>query len=187
MRTLNNMFRIPLNPFFIFKLLKKELVTLCIILSLLLVHGSILAQEKPPKPITVTVSTLQHLNFGTFIQTGVSGTVSMDFSGVVTPSGSVIIPSLGFNPHAVPTPALFEVTANPGTLITIQNGPPATLTGSNGGTLALTIGTSSTGSPFVTQNPITYVYVGGTLTVGSMAANPAGYYQGTFTVTFIQQ
>ena len=160
---------------------------LFIVASLLLVNGSISAQEKPPKPITVVVNTLQHLNLGTFIQTGASGTVSMNFSGVVTPGGSVIIPSLGFNPHSIPTPALFEVTANPGTLITIQNGPPATLTGSNGGTLSLTIGTSSTGSPFITQNPITYVYVGGTLTVGSMAANPAGNYTGTFTVTFIQQ
>ena len=111
----------------------------------------------------------------------------MNFSGAVTAGGSVIIPSLGFNPHAIPTPALFEVTANPGTLITIQNGPPATLTGSNGGTLSLTIGASSIGSPFVTQNAITYVYVGGTLTVGSMAANPAGNYTGTFNVTFIQQ
>ncbi|MCX6222963.1 MAG: DUF4402 domain-containing protein [Bacteroidia bacterium] len=176
-----------LNTFYRFKPLKLELAPLFLVVSLLLVNGSILAQEKPPKPITVVVNTLQHLNFGTFIQTGASGTVSMNFSGAVTPGGSVIIPSLGFNPHAIPTPALFEVTANSGTVITIQNGPPATLTGSNGGTLSLTIGASSIGSPFVTQNAITYVYVGGTLTVGSMAANPAGNYTGTFTVTFIQQ
>lgn len=169
--------------------LKRAMVPLWILLSLLLVNGSVLAQqpEKPPKPITVTVSTLQHLNFGTFIQTGTSGTVSMDFTGAVTPGGSVIIPSLGFNQHTIPTPALFEVSAHPGTLITIQNGPTATLTGSNGGTLSLTIGSSSTGSPFVTQGQFTNVYIGGTLTVGSMAANPAGNYAGTFSVTFIQQ
>ena len=187
MRIAKHMIIKTLNAFYRFKPLKKGLVPLFLVASFLLLSGSILAQEKPPKPISVTVSTLQHLNFGTFIQTGASGSVTMNFSGAVTPGGSVIIPSLGFNPHAIPTPALFEVTANSGTLITIQNGPPATLTGSNGGTLTLTIGASSIGSPFVTQNPITYVYVGGTLTVGSMAANPAGNYTGTFTVTFIQQ
>lgn len=187
MRSMNNMLCKTLDTFSFLKHLIKEWVLLSLVVGLLVIHGTISAQEKPPKPITVTVSTLQHLSFGTFIQTGSSGTVTLNYSGVITPGGSVIIPSLGFNPHAIPTPALFEVTANAGTLITIQNGPPATLTGSNGGTLTLTIGPSSTGSPFITQNPITYVYVGGTLTVGSMAANPAGNYTGTFTVTFIQQ
>ncbi len=187
MRSAKEMFCKTVNNTPNLTLLNRGLVSLIILISLLLVNGSVMAQEKPPKPITVTVSTLQHLSFGTFIQTGSSGTVTLNHSGVITPAGSVIIPSLGFNPHAIPTPALFEVTANPGTLITIQNGPPATLTGSNGGTLTLTIGPSSTGTPFITQNPITYVYVGGTLTVGSMAANPAGNYTGSFTVTFIQQ
>jgi len=175
------------NIFLNLMFLKRGLMTFVVLVSLLLVNWSLVAQEKPPKPIQVSVSTLQHLNFGTFIQSGTSGTISVDFGGAVTPGGSVIIPSLGFNAHTIPTPALFEVTAHPGTLITIQNGLPATLTGSNGGTLSLTIGASSVGSPFVTQNPITYVYVGGTLTVGTMSANPAGNYTGTFSITFIQQ
>ena len=63
------MFSKTLYNFSRFKLLKKELAPLFIVASLLLVNGSISAQEKPPKPITVVVNTLQHLNFGTFIQT----------------------------------------------------------------------------------------------------------------------
>ena len=47
------------------------------------------------------------------------------------------------------SPAIFEVDANPGALISILNGPDVTLTGSNGGTLRLHIGTSSTGTPFI--------------------------------------
>ncbi len=140
------------------------------------------AQERPPKPIAVSVSTLQHLSFGTFIQSGVSGTVVVDYNGFRTATGYIILP----NSSSVVTPALFQVTALPGTLITISNGPDVPLSGSNGGTVMLTIGPSSTGSPFVARSLTTNVFIGGTLTVNSLAANPAGNYSGTFQVTFIQ-
>ena len=52
--------------------------------------------------------------------------------------------------------------------------------------MILSIGPSSTGSPFVTVSPNTNVFIGGTLTVGPFAANPSGDYNGTFTVNFIQ-
>ncbi|MGE5393338.1 MAG: DUF4402 domain-containing protein, partial [Candidatus Saccharibacteria bacterium] len=67
------------------------------------------------------------------------------------------------------------------------NGPDALLTGSNGGTLTLKIGDSSTRSPFITRSQYTDVFIGGTLIVGPLTANPAGAYSGTFQVTFIQE
>jgi len=90
--------------------------------------------------------------------------------------------------YSLVTPALFEITAIPGTLITISNGPTATLTSSSSGTLSLTIGASSKGSPFITTGVTTLVYIGGTLVVKDLiSSNPAGLYSGTFDVTFIQQ
>ena len=141
-----------------------------------------MGQEKPPRPITVTVSTVQHLSFGTFIQAGAAGTVIVDHSGFRTATGDIILPNMS----SIVTPALFVVTALPGTLITISNGPDTALSGSHGGTVMLSIGPSSTGSPFVTRAINTDVFIGGTLTVKSLAANPAGQYSGIFQVTFIQ-
>lgn len=142
------------------------------------------AQEKPPRPITVTVSTVQHLSFGSFIQSGTNGTVTVDYNQSRTATGSIILPNI----NSLFTPALFIVDAEPGTLITIVNGPAATLTGSAGGTLTLQVGPASTGNPFITRSQTTDVFIGGTLTVGPIVgANPAGVYNGTFTVTFIQQ
>lgn len=141
------------------------------------------AQEQPPRPITVTVSTAQHLSFGTFIQGGAYGTVTVDYDSFRSSTGSIILPGM----HSTVTPALFLVDAEPGTLITIVNGSPTTLTGSNGGTLSLTIEKSKPGSPFITTNPITDVLIGGTLIVGPLGANPPGIYNGTFVITFVQQ
>ena len=143
---------------------------------------SLSGQEKPPKPIAVTVSTVQHLSFGTFIQAGAAGTVTIDHSGFRTATGDIILPNMS----SIVTPALFVVTALPGTLITISNGPDTPLSGSHGGTVMLSIGPSSVGSPFVTRGTTTDVFIGGTLTVGSLSANPAGDYSGMFQVTFIQ-
>jgi hypothetical protein len=150
-----------------------------------LIAFSAKAQERPPRPVTVRVSTAQHLQFGSFIQTGSSGTVSVDYTGTRTATGSVILPNISSS--AFPTPALFIVDAEPGTLITILNGPDAILTGSNTGTMTLKIGDASTRSPFVTRSQYTDVFIGGTLIVGPLSANPAGSYSGTFTVTFIQE
>ncbi|WP_083722860.1 DUF4402 domain-containing protein [[Flexibacter] sp. ATCC 35208] len=157
-------------------------VLTCLFFAQLSVH----AQEAPPRPISIYVNPAQGLIFGAFFQGPTGGTVTIypDGSRVVT--GSIIQANLGF-PFS---PAIFEVDANPGTLITIMNGSDATLTGSNGGTLSMHIGTSSTGSPFVataTSPARTQVRIGGTLIVGVPLANPTGSYSGTFSVTFIQQ
>ncbi|NEW85282.1 MAG: DUF4402 domain-containing protein [Mariniphaga sp.] len=161
-----------LMPFFIF-------------ITILLFNISTSAQEQPPRPITVTVSTAQHLSFGTFIQSGAFGTVSVTVNSIRSATGSIILPGM----TSTITPALFLVDAEPGTLITIVKGTDTILTGSNGGTLILKIDESNPASPFIISKATgtTDVFIGGTLTVGPLGANPPGFYNGTFVITFVQQ
>lgn len=161
-----------------------------LLLGILLVlsHSEAFAQQPPapPRPIAVYVNPAQGLNFGAFYQGNAGGSVIVYPNGSRSVTGDVIQANLGFSF----SPALFEVDANPGTLISILNGPDVTLTGSNGGSMMLHIGSASPGSPFVTTAippARTVVSVGGTLTVSSPLANPAGSYSGTFSVTFIQE
>lgn len=168
-----------------YRLLKRLWWPLMLCVFSLIGFTSAQAQERPPRPVTVRVSTAQHLQFGSFIQAGSYGTVTVDYTGARTASGSVILPNISAS--AFPTAALFIVDAEPGTLITILNGPDAILTGSNGGTLTLKIGDSNTRSPFITRSQYSDVFIGGTLIIGTLSANPAGSYSGTFQVTFIQE
>ncbi|MRG48141.1 DUF4402 domain-containing protein [Chitinophaga sp. SYP-B3965] len=147
---------------------------------------SVQAQQPPPRPIAIYVNPAQGLIFGAFFQGVSGGTVIVYADGSRSVTGSIVQANLGF-PFS---PAIFEVDANPGTLITILNGPDITLSGSNGGSLHLHLGAASTGSPFVATaiSPgRTQIRIGGTLTVGSPLANPAGSYSGSFLVTFIQE
>ncbi|WP_169306819.1 DUF4402 domain-containing protein [Pedobacter polaris] len=146
---------------------------------------AIMAIEQPPRPVVVYVNPAQGLNFGAFYQNGSGGSVIIYPNGSRSTTGSVIQTSQGFSF----SPAIFEVDAEPGTVVTISNGPDVNLTGSNGGTMVLQIGSSDPVSPFVTTAASpgrTQVRIGGTLTVGSPLANPPGNYSGTFSVTFIQ-
>jgi uncharacterized protein DUF4402 len=144
------------------------------------------AQEQPPRPISVYVSPVQGLSFGAIILGTSGGTVTVSPNGSRSSTGGVFLGDFGFSY----SPALFEIEANPGTLISIMNGPDVTLTGSNGGTMTLKLGNSEPASPFVTttQYPTrTLLRIGGTLEVGSALANPAGSYNGTFSITLIQE
>lgn len=145
-----------------------------------------LAQQPPPRPISVSFNPALGLRFGAFFQSPSGGTVIISPSGVRTSTGTVILADLGYVYGA----AQFDITANPGTLISILNGPDVTLTGSSGGSMTMHIGSSLPATPFVTAvNPPAYttVSIGGTLTVGSTVANPSGAYSGTFYVTFVQE
>ena len=165
-----------------YSLYRRLLLPFCFFVCMLLFYVSANAQEKPPKPISVTVSTLQNLNFGTFTYSGSSGTVSIDRNGVRSSTGDIILLS-----NIFPSAALYDVEAIPGTLITITNGPDIYLTGSNGGTLLLHIGDSFPFNPFIATGAHTAVTIGGTLTVGTAATNRPGLYGGTFSVKFDQQ
>lgn len=144
-----------------------------------------LAIEKPPRPIAIYINPAQGLSFGAFYQGGSGGTVIIYPNGSRSASGSIIQASLGFSF----SPAIFEADAEPGTIITISNGPDVNLAGSNGGTMSLHIGSSDLGSPFIATAVSpgrTLIRIGGTLTVFNPLASPPGSYNGSFTVTFIQ-
>jgi len=144
------------------------------------------AQAPPPRPFTVTANPSLGLRFGAFYVTSSGGTVVIDAYGSRTSTGGVVLASLGFGYGA----ANFEIQANPGTIISIMNGPDATLTGSAGGTLTVHLGACSPSSPFITSvtwPSYTSVNIGGTLTVGSSSANPTGTYSGSINVTFVRE
>jgi hypothetical protein len=139
------------------------------------------AQEKPPRPIIV-VATAQNLSFGAFTQGISGGSVIINSAGSRSTTGDVVPLGLGYSYST----ALFQITANSGTVITVGFGGPVLLH-SGGSTLTLNINSSNPVSPFVTSLPVTDLNVGGTLIVGNPLANPPGNYSGTFTVTFMQQ
>ncbi len=144
------------------------------------------AQQHPPRPISVSWNPSLGLRFGAFFATTSGGTVSVSPAGVRTATGSLILADFGY----VFGPASFEIVAAPGTQITLLNGPSVTLTGSAGGSVTLSLGSSSPSSPFVTTATppaANIVNVGGTLTVGNSVASPPGAYSGSFYLTFFQE
>lgn len=149
------------------------------------ISGNVFSQEPPPRPIIVTV-TAQTLSFGAFSHGAAGGTVSISSGGIRTASGDVILLGLGY-PFST---TLYEIVANPGTVVSLLNGPDVSLAGSNGGSITLSIGASSPLSPFVTTaSPPTptQLNIGGTITIGNSIANPPGSYSGTYDITFIQE
>lgn len=151
---------------------------------LLLFAVSIIAQEPPPRPLEVT--TTQNISFGAFTIYGSTGTVTINTDGSRSFSGGVILLNFGYS-YAVAT---YELVANPGTMISLLSWPSTTLTGSGGGTMTLNINSTFPATPFtmITTPPTpTILNVGGTLSVGSILANPAGDYTGTFNITFVQE
>jgi hypothetical protein len=140
----------------------------------------------PGDPGNISVYTVQNIHFGAFTQGAVGGSVILSPGGIRTATGDVVLLNMGTTYY----PAIFEVEAIVGTIISIVNGPNATLTGSNGGSMSMIIGDSSPAMPLTcTVQPPgrTQVYIGATLVVGSPAANPPGTYTGTFYITFHQE
>ena len=88
--------------------------------------------------------------------------------------------------NSTSSPALFEVEAIPGTVITINYNTPLVLGSSNGRSIILESAESSTGSPFITLTDRTLVYIGGTIRVHSILDNPSGNYFGELNVIFTQ-
>jgi len=114
------------------------------------------------------------------------GTVAISSTGTRTASGDVVLLNLGVSYFE----SIFEVEGIAGTVVSILNGPNATLTGSNGGSMSMSIGSSTPVGPFsimVSPPTRTQVRIGGTLNVGAPASNPPGTYTGTFYVTFNQE
>ena len=156
-----------------------------LLISFFVIPSILFAQEPPPRPITVT-PTAQGLSFGSFSQGPAGGTVTISGTGTRTSSGDIIL----LNLTPLYTTALFDVVGNPGTMVSLLSGSTAILTGSNGGSMLLTVGETNPVSPYVinTIPPLsTLMYVGGILTVGTPGSNPPGSYSGTFNITLIQE
>ena len=142
--------------------------------------------EPPPRPITVTVNLSQNLSFGAFYHSNAGGTVIIYPEGSRSSTGDVVLLNMGYTFSA----GLFDIVGYPGTPVSLLEGPDATLTGNNGGSMTLKIKNSDMSHPFIitTMPPTpTILSIGGTLIVGNPLANPPGNYNGTFDVTFVQE
>lgn len=168
-----------------FLLSKKQFWLLLLIFSVI----EISAQELPPIPIQVEVRTARNLNFGAFTVGNSGGNVSVSYDDQRTVNGDIFELNFGEPISA----ALFDVYANPGTIIQIQHFGETELTNGNGGIIYLTVNSFSTGQQtFVTRAPNAQtpneVFVGGTLRIPSdTSGNLPGKYFGTFTLNFIHQ
>ncbi|MDZ4205326.1 MAG: DUF4402 domain-containing protein [Bacteroidales bacterium] len=143
------------------------------------------AQTPFPPPKVIKVYTMQGLSFGNFYTGATGGTVVISPEGGRSVTGTVVQAG-GLVHHAI-----FVVELLPGRQVSISLGPDVTLTRTvGGGSMTMSVGPTDKGLGFVTSgghpffNP---VQVGGTLYVGNIGANPPGNYQGTFSVTFIQE
>lgn len=166
----------------------RNFLTSAVSLSLLFIITitTVQGQELPPRPIAVTVNLSQNLNFGAFYHGNVGGSVIIYNDGSRSSTGDIVLLTMGYTFST----GLYDVVANPGTLVSILNGPNAILTGSNGGSMILQLGDSDPMSPFIittTPPASTQIRIGGTLIVGNPITNPPGNYGGTFDVTFVQE
>lgn len=169
--------------------LRLNKTALCLLL-LLFSTIEIKAQENPPVPVQVEVRTSRNLNFGSFTAGNSGGNVSVSYDDQRTVDGDIFELNFGQPVSA----ALFDVYANPGTIIQIQDMGTYTLENQDTGLqIDLLINSFSTGQrTFVTQAPNAQtpneVFVGGTLRIPSdNSGNLPGTYFGTFTLNFIHQ
>ncbi|MDM8161063.1 DUF4402 domain-containing protein [Labilibaculum sp. K2S] len=151
-------------------------------LLFLLSHLSLIAQEPS---VTLSVVTIQNISFGAFFQGSLGGAVTVSPDGTRLFSGDIIEANIsGFSYY----PAIFEVEADPGMLISIIKGSDTSMSRSNGGSISLQVGVSDPGFPvIVPPSGRIQVSMGGILTVENPQVNPSGDYSGSFEVTFIQE
>jgi hypothetical protein len=146
---------------------------------------SVFAQEHPPIPIEVKVRTARFLNFGKFTLGASGGTVTVSPNGIRTQNGEIYL----LNSGSV-TSAMYEVTAIPGTVVTIDHPASFMLSGTSGDQILLDNLTYNVPKTFITTAPpssINEIKIGGTLHIGNISGNRAGIYSGDIVITFIQQ
>jgi hypothetical protein len=157
----------------------------------LLFAGMVYSQ--PPLPArTFTVNSTQGLHFGSFcLQTigSSGGTVTIGYDGSRSSTGEVML--LSTAPES--QPAIYEISLCQGRSVVMTYPATTILAGNNGGYMSLNIGPTEKGPSGITIegnadcNFVTQIRVGGTLIVGSNAANPGGTYTGSFSIIFNQQ
>ncbi len=162
--------------------MKSIALHILILISLLITGKCIHAQELPPRPMVVY--THMNMNFGTFIAGLGGGTVTITPQGVREKEGDIFLVNAGNFPSA----AIYRVEALPGNIINMLIPPLVTLNGDSGGQITLQITGSDPQAPYVnTIMPPYYmeVKVGGRLTIP--VNTPSGNYNGSYTITFIQE
>lgn len=167
---------------------KRQLVIRCLIVAVIstatsLCHAQTPTDSLPGDPGGLYAYTIQNINFGAFSHGNTGGTLIIASDGTRTATGDVVPLNLGISYYN----AIFELEAPPGAIISMLNGPDATLTGSNGGSMVLHIGDAYPASPFVNSvapPSRTQINIGGTLTVGASGTAPPGTYTGTIYITF---
>jgi hypothetical protein len=168
--------------------MKEKSFISCIIMLVLTLASCTCAGQTPTDtlpgdPGGVYAYTLQNINLGAFSHGNTGGTLIISSDGTRTATGDVVPLNLGETYYN----AVFEIEAPPGAIVSILNGPDATLTGSNGGSMMLHIGDSYPATPFYNTNAPparTQISIGGTLTVGGSGTAPPGSYTGTVYITF---
>jgi len=161
-----------------------------IVIMNIFVGCELYAQPSLPQR-SFTANPIQTLSFGdiSILPGSSGGTVTLDYNGNPSTSGSVVLLNLGGTRQQ----AIYEFKLCPGRLVTITYPPTVTLTGSNGGSMTLHLGATNlgvSGSSFYTNagcDNIQRIKQGGELDIGSIVANPQGVYTGTISITFNQQ
>ncbi|MGB8357323.1 MAG: DUF4402 domain-containing protein [Bacteroidales bacterium] len=168
------------------QIFRKRIIFIITAALLSVLAASVNAQPNPPRPIILTADNSFPLAFGALTPGAGGGTVTISPGGTRTSTGDVILLNLGYSYSS----AVFYIRANPGTVISLMISSPVTLVRGGGGTLTLNVGGTQPVSPFVTTLPWqqrTTLLVGGTLSIGPVGMNPPGQYNGTFSVTCIQE
>jgi len=168
------------------QIFRKRIIFIITAALLCILAASVNAQPNPPRPIILTADNSFPLAFGALTPGAGGGTVTISPGGTRTSTGDVVLLNLGFSYSS----AVFYIRANPGTVISLMITSPVTLVRGGGGTLTLNIGGTQPVSPFVTTVPWqqrTTLLVGGTLIIGPIGMNPSGQYNGSFSVTCIQE
>lgn len=157
-----------------------------ILLFTLLISFDAVISQNAVAASAISAHATQGLIFGTFFRGNRGGTVIINPNGTRSVTGDIVQSTIG----APFSPAIFELNAKKGSVITILNGPNINLTGNNGGTAALKIGSSIPSSPFIVtakNKDHTTIMIGATLTVSGPLITSSGSYSGNFYITFIQQ
>lgn len=126
-----------------------------------------------------SVTMVQDFSYGSFINFGQGGTITVSSDYVVTKTGDIILKS-------IPTPAIFDLYVESGKTVQMTYVKNIILVGESEGkiTLAL-IDPSLTGNgSIVTGTSPTRVILGGTMTIGPASVTPVGKYSGQLQVDF---
>ncbi|MFB0905171.1 MAG: DUF4402 domain-containing protein [Nonlabens sp.] len=154
-----------------------------LIIIVICIRFTIYGQPSLPKR-SLEVSEVQSLQFGVFLDTSNGGSVTVDWDGTRTATGSVIL--LDTPPYS--KPAIFEISLLQGRNVYIDFATSTYLTGRNGGALIMNIGPTDKGGSgafFSTSNNRefkTMLRVGGELEIppGAIPGSYSGYYYITF-------